>query len=880
MNRKQSGTTQGHHLPNAINNCCALASSVMILLAGQPLHGQTGQDGKMQHPRHSKLDLHAEELKFRRLQLQDEKGEIPTNAWLKAAAQRKAMLADAKARARGRGQISPAPGAAELAQATPSPSPAPEIAGVQSSGWNWLGPGNIGGRVRSILIHPNFPNIMWVGSVGGGVWKTTTGGASWFPLDDFMPNLAIACMVMDPSNPDIIYAGTGEGYGNGDAIQGAGIFKTMDGGASWAQIPSTASANFSFVNRLAISPTDSQTILAATANGVFRSTDGGASWNNAWLSAALGRVPLTFATLDLAFDPSDASKCIASGMRFALYSSDGGMTWKAATGLPAPTGLQGRVELAYALSNPSTVYASVDNNSGEVYRSTDGGQSYSRRSTGDGYLEDQGWYGNCIWVDPTNPNRLIVGGINLWRSTDGGANFTHITDWRVANSIHADQHIIIQPPSFDGNTVNTVFVGNDGGVFRASDIFASFPPSIGWTELNNNLGITQFYSAAGDPSNGRVIAGAQDNGTVRYNPADGTEGWDEINGGDGGFCAVDPTHSPDPSYVYGEYIYLQIFRSVNGGSQPVDIYNGDGTRKIDDAGEPAEGQPDKANFIAPFILDPNHLTRILAGGLSLWRSSDSLFTTWSAIKAPIGPPSPPGTRCANCISAIAVAPGNSDIIWVGHNDGSVYVTVNGTADNPNWTQVGFALFSGHRFCTRIAIDPSKLNRVYVTFGGFTRGNVWRTDDGGTTWADISHNLPQAPVYSLVIAPHAGNFLYLGTEVGVFASSDYGGTWSPNNDGPANVQVRELSWMSTTLIAATHGRGCYSIRPLVWVDFNYTGTAQDGTYESPFKTLAQGISAVSPGGNILIRSAGSTSEKPMLAKPMTIMAVGGPATIGR
>src|SRR5262249_24611876 len=163
--------------------------------------------------------------------------------------------------------------------------------------------------------------------------------------------------------------------------------------------------------------------------------------------------------LDLAFDPGDSTKCIASGMGSALYSTDAGTNWFYAAGFPDIAG--GRIEIAYAPSSPSIVYAYVDNNSGEVWRSADGGQNYSRRNTGDGYLEDQGCYGNCIWVDPTNPNRLVLGGINLWRSTDGGASLTHITDWRIAGSIHADQHVILHSPSFNGDTVNTVLVGND-----------------------------------------------------------------------------------------------------------------------------------------------------------------------------------------------------------------------------------------------------------------------------------------------------------------------------------------------------------------------------------------------------------------------------------
>ena len=247
--------------------------------------------------RHPKVDLHAEALKFRRLRLQDEKGQIPVDAWMKAAAQKKLMKYNPQAWQKIRGHISPTSKQGGAIK--------PLVAGIESSGWTWLGPGNIGGRVRSILIHPTNPSIMWAGSVGGGVWKTLNGGASWNPLDDFMPNLAIACMVMDPANPDIIYAGTGEGFCNIDAIQGAGIFKTTDGGMTWAQLSFTASnPNFLWVNRIAISPANSLVILAATSTGIWRSTDGGATWTQRHFSGTVE---------DVAFDPSNGSKCVASG---------------------------------------------------------------------------------------------------------------------------------------------------------------------------------------------------------------------------------------------------------------------------------------------------------------------------------------------------------------------------------------------------------------------------------------------------------------------------------------------------------------------------------------------------------------------------------------
>jgi Bacterial Ig domain/Calx-beta domain/Domain of unknown function (DUF4214) len=693
-----------------------------------------------------KQDQPDEAMKWRMGSLVDETGKIPEGAEVRAWLHKKQM------------PIDPSAWPAAAVNATDT------VAGLTPTGWQWLGPGNIGGRVRSIIIHPNDPQTLWLGSVSGGIWKTTDGGASWQPLADFLTNLAVSSMVIDPTNPNVLYAGTGEGYFNGDSIRGAGVFKTTDGGATWNQLLQTAaSPNWYYVDRLAISPADNQVLLAATRSGVWRSADGGTTWSR--------RLTTSF-MFDVNFDPTEASKAIASGDNGTIrYSTDGGLTWNPATGISGS-----RIEVAYARSSPNIVYASVENGQGQVYKSTDGGQSYSLINGTSQHLQDQGWYDNALWVDPTNPNNIVVGGITLFRSTNGGANFSQI------GSVHADQHIIIEAPGFDGVTNKTVYFGNDGGIYRTTDINAGF---VNTTELNNNLGITQFYGAAGNVSSGRIVGGTQDNGTLRY--LGNTETWDSVAGGDGGWCASDPTN---PNFFFGEFQWLQLHRSIDGGGTAQSIYQG-----ITDAVPNGT-----TNFIAPFILDPNNPNTLLAGGANLWRSNNAKGSplNWTIIKTTIG----------SNISAIAVANGNSDIVWVGHNNGNIFVTTNGTAASPTWTQVNMP--AAGRRNTRITIDPTNSNRVYVTFGGYAAGNVWRTDNAGASFVNITNNLPIAPVRSLVVWQNNPNYLYVGTEVGVFASANGGQTWSPSNDGPTNCSVDELFWMGNTLVAATHGRGMFSI----------------------------------------------------------------------
>jgi hypothetical protein len=750
-------------------------------------------------------------LLFRLRQARDERGRIPEQAVVTALRE----LDSVRMRA-PRGLVARMPTGGAVAPGTMA---IPTIGGLGGGRtWKPLGPGNIGGRTRSLLIHPTEHATMWAGSVGGGIWRTDDAGASWAPVDDFMANLAVTSLVMDPANPDVMYAATGEGFGNLDALRGGGLFRTTDG-ANWMHIPSTVGPGWSEVNRLALSA-DGVTLLAATRSAIRRSTDSARAVWQTVLTAGIG---------DVKCHPTDPSKAVAGslGSGAAWSTSDGGATWVKAT---HPGTWSGRVEVCYAAAAPSTVYASVDVNGGEIWRSVDGGLTFARRSTlnpdGDpaSYLGDQGWYDNVIWAgDPTNDDLVIVGGIDLWRSTDGGNHLVDISTWWDSGSAHADHHAIVAHPAYDGAANRTVFFGTDGGVYRAGDVTTvgdnpDVPRTNGWTELNNTYAVTQFYGAAGNATSGIIIAGAQDNGTLAYDPATGSEQWKPIFGGDGGFCCADANNS---QLFYGEYVYLNIHRNTDGAT--TDDTTGDryisGQFWNGAIGEwdwkPAPFRiPDAFNqralFIAPFTLDPNDSNRILAGGESLWRTGNA-----QAANTPTGGPrwariKPPSN---DFISAIAIAHGNGDHVWVGYADGEVARTLNATAAVPTWTRIdgpGTSELHTGRFCHQISISPHDHNTVLVAFGGFSTGNLWRTDDGGATWTDVSSNLPHAPIRAVAIHPTQADWFYAGTEVGVFASENRGATWSPTNDGPANVSVDDLFWMGSRLICVTHGRGLWEI----------------------------------------------------------------------
>jgi photosystem II stability/assembly factor-like uncharacterized protein len=761
---------------------------------------------RLQHP-----DLPYERAKFRLLQQQDENGRVNPTA-LGDALQRLRELRKGGQKATVAGL--PTGKAVDLKTLSP-----PGTRGGQ--GWISLGPKYFGGRTRSIILDPKDPLHFWLGSVGGGVWQTFDGGQNFEAVDDRMANLSISCMVMDPTNPKIIYAGTGEGFYPGEALSGAGIFRTKDG-HSWDQIMSTRNGEFIYVNRLAISA-DGKVLLAATSTwnsggAVFRSDDGERSnWKNT----------IGGPFVDVVFHPTDSRKALSATWDGRVYYSDnGGEAWK-------PVRHQhfwrGRVELAYCRKNPTIVYASVDNDGGEVWRSTDDGQTFFRMAsqTRDGelahYLGKQGGYANCIWAgDPTNESFVIVGGLDLFRSDDGGETLDNFSQWWNSASAHADHHAIVASPGFNGTTNKTVFFGNDGGIYKTDDVYTVGSDSdrqTGWQNLNNAYVATQFYSAAANGS-GMIIAGAQDHGTLLYSPEMGSEEWRVISDGDGGFCAAGSTNPNEPgnsSVFYGEYVYGNVHRNTTDGAEDSRSISGEIRNGSTTCWKPVpysitDVQHEKSLFIAPLAVDPNDAKRLLVGCRSLWQTKDGtaeLTETsgpkWEEIKGPLNP----GEAR---ISAIAIAPGEPDVIWVGYQTGKIFKTSHGRAKSPDWNQV--ASVSGilpRRFCTRLVIEPTDHQVVYATFGGFHRANVWKTKDGGQRWLPLGGDtIPNAPVYAFAIHPANPHWLYIGTENGVFVSENGGNSWSANSEGPTNCAVDDLFWMGQTLVAATYGRGIFAI----------------------------------------------------------------------
>ncbi len=746
---------------------------------------------------------------WRRLAWRDEHGNIPPGALRDALAQRSANIA---------------------AWSDPG---APRIAGISPTGWTSRGPSNVGGRTSALLIHPTQTNKLWAGAVGGGIWASTDGGIAWTPSADHLASLSVSSMAMAPSDPNVLFAGTGESFLSGDGIFGMGMYKSVDGGVTWNPLASTQSWTNNDVFGVAVSPNNPNNLLVAKFyEGIFRSTNGGASWSSVYWAQG---------GMCVAYDPSGGGRCVASvadwnaaaGEWFhrALYSSNGGQSWSVAAGLDYKSGFFSRIALAYSRSSPSIVYATSALDK-KIFKSTDGGHTYAPVTAG---TIDTDWFRCPLWVDPTNPSILMSGMGHVMRSTDGGVTFTQISNGYInTTDPHPDIHAIYSDPGFNGTTNKRVYICTDGGVYKTEDAYTA-NQGAGWARLEQTYRTTQFYAAAGDGPTGKIYGGTQDNGHLLHKPGSDTAAFPF--GGDGGFCAIDWSNT---NYLYGEFIYLQIHRSTNGGASASYIISG-----LSDAGS-------AANFIAPFILDPNNSNRMLAGGASLWRANNVrtalISPTWKAIR-------PPST---SYISAIAVAPANSDVVWVGQNDGRIDKSVNGTLTTPTWTAVdnnGSTNPLPDRYCTRLVIDPSDDKTVYAAFGGFTPDNVWRTNDGGATWQSVSGAgataLPSVPVRGVAIHPSRRRWLYAGTEVGVFASADGGATWSTSTEGPDAAAVYELTFLhnSTTLLCATHGRGIWTAPTDVCPsDFNGDGFVSGEDFDAFLNAFTAGDPGADFDGN--------------------------------
>jgi hypothetical protein len=634
------------------------------------------------------------------------------------------------------------------------------------STWFSLGPANFSGRILDIEFHPSDPNIVYVGSASGGLWKSTDNGSSWVALEDELPVLAIGAVCVLPSDPDIVLIGTGEGAA-GD-VHGVGILKSTDGGATWGTTdfvrPVEGQHGFHVME---VNPTTG-TILAGTTDGLWRSTDDGDTWidvrpGDDWY--------------DVKWKPGDPMRVYtvkgsASTGNNVKVSTDDGVMWTVAGSGQPPGFSVGKSKIAVSPDEPSWIYALYSENSASgntvgVYRSTNDGANWTLQNNTTNIAGGQGWYNLTLAADPNDATRVIAGGVQLFRSTNSGVNWSNISGF-----VHVDHHAVAYEP---GNP-DALWVGSDGGVWKSS--FDGNPAS--WADKNSGLVTYQFYDICvnNGPTAYYVMGGTQDNGTDKWS---GTTTWSDGLGADGMVCNINPVTG---TTVFAEIQFGEHRKNTNSGD------SGPWTAIM--SGIPGNNQqwvvPTAEDQLAGNHLYTHHssggIYRTLNGG-TLWENVAGHSATW-----------------------IDIHPLDGNRVWT--TGGATWVT---TDDGANWTQAApFGFLTGTP--TKIAAHPADLDGALVTFSSYGAGiaHVALTTDLGATWTDVTGDFPSQPVNAIAVDPQNPTHWYIGTDVGVWRSTNGGANWVPFEAGFPNVVVSDLEIQNVErkLVAGTYGRGAWEI----------------------------------------------------------------------
>ena len=662
--------------------------------------------------------------------------------------------------------------------------------------WLERGPNNVGGRTRAIQVDLNDKtgNTVFAGGVAGGLYKVTdvSGVAKWEKVYDWLDNITISSIAQDPLNPQIIYVGTGDTDGAAAFVPGqggtlgVGIYKSTDGGKTWNLLPATTiprSASYQYVTKIIVTP-DSGYVFASTFTGVFKSKDGGATW----------KIVLGGKTWDMTRGSDGRIYAAQQGIAQVSKSyGESGTFTSMASGTGFPNNLN-RVQLACAPSNPDVVYvvgALASNGGSPIYRSNNGGTTWTQGSTpprgcgGSGeFTSGQAWYDLTIAVDPLNETMVWVGGIEQWRSADGGANWLQMTGGYCPNSFpyaHVDQHVL----HFDPLNPSVLYIGNDGGVFRVTN--AAGKQAI--KELNNGYTTTQFYACAINPDSGSMqfLAGAQDNNSILVSGSKNVGNGRAVLGGDGFYCFIDQDN-PNIQIASSQGGNWAI--STNGGAS----FGG--------------GRSSSGSFYCP--ADYDDLGNILyAQNTSgdLWRWKVTTTETPQVVDVA-------GVTLTGSVSQYYVDKNIANRLYVGTRTGSLYMidSANVGTSLANVSRIG--TFSG--YISSIEVEKGNSKHILVCISSYGVNQIQETKDGGTTWTTCDGNLPDMPVRWGIFNPNDPTQAMIATDAGVWTTELLNGattTWIPPTPGRGipivrtdMLQYRESDKM---VVAGTYGRGLWT-----------------------------------------------------------------------
>ncbi|HLK30655.1 MAG TPA: T9SS type A sorting domain-containing protein [Puia sp.] len=734
--------------------------------------------------------------------------------------------------------------------------------------WSERGPSNIGGRCRAVLIDKSDAsgNTVYAGSVSGGLWKSTnftSGTPAWVQISSVSANLAITTLAQDPSNSSIMYAGTGEGYFNVDALRGLGIYKSTDGGASWSLLASTTTGgaqetDFNYIQKIAVYSNGdvyASGISATFCNrgGILKSTDGGTTWTRVigvYSGGGSCSNAVDFNGYDIAFSASgdiyastvDYSTGTPAGK---IYKSSAGATvgnsgtWTNFAPSAGTGNYWQRIQIACSPSNNNRLYAifqGTGNGITAMERSDDGGSTWTNitnttnwcdqgSSTSKDFSRGQAWYDLVLTINPNNDAIVYAGGVDVMTTSNSGSSWSQLTQWASGCSslpyVHADIHNITFAP---GSSTNFI-VGCDGGIFYTSNGGSSF------SSKDNGLNVTQYYAAAINPNSGSndMLAGAQDNGSHVFSTT-GINSVATATGGDGAFCFIDQNN---PNYQITSYTDAAYSRSTNGGTSFSIWTNSTNGRFINPADYDNTTQYLYCAYTDTKLRRVGTITSASPTGTTITVSSNTSLQ----------------------VSAVKVDPNTTDSVWVAFSTADdatsnqvpqLYVIGGASTGTRTTTQITSLSLTSGSYISSIDVEKGNKNHLLITVSNYGVASVWESTDKGATWTSLDNNgvnLPDVPVRWGMIIPSTANVgtggpnggIMLATELGVWSTITSNNTstiWTQNSTGIGNVSTYMLKWrpVDNVVVAATHGRGLFTTTllssPLPITFVSFSGNAMD------------------------------------------------------
>lgn len=672
----------------------------------------------------------------------------------------------------------------------------------RSISWNIEGPGNIGGRFNCLAVHPTNSNIIYAGAATGGIFKTNDGGATWNPIFDSQPFIAIGCITIDNLNPNTIWVGTGDANISGLCYIGDGIYKSTDAGATWVNMGLNNQKVFS---KICVDPTNSNVIYAASMGqpfvrdnnrGLYKSTDGGSSWNSILFVSNQAGI------IDMVINPTNPQvlyvssftrirnnlEAIAAGTDSKIWKTiNGGANWNVlSNGLP--TYSLSRIGLTIFSANPNILYTVITDSTQYlqgIYKTVDAGATWTSidiTNLSPSIYNGYGWYFGKIYVNPSNSNQIYVLGVDSYTTSDGGNSWNPATPPWWQYDVHGDHHYM---HFINGNTI---LLCTDGGIYKTTDNCNT------WTDIEN-IPVNQVYHSNENPT---ILedywCGVQDNGTTNGNSSN-INSWPRVYGGDGFQSYVDPITN---NVIYAETQWGGIVFSDDGGFNFYDCTNGINVS-------------DQTNWDMPYIISSFDHTILYSGTNQVYKMLGAPYGTWSSISGDLTDGLDNNLNDLHTITTISESPLNPNIIYAGTADANVWNTLNG---GNTWNNVTGSL--PVRYVTCVCASPNLTNNIYVTHSGYRDGDnfshIHKSINSGNSWIDISGDLPSFAINNVLVSNLNENIIFIASDAGVYYTTDGGVIWLRLGNNMPMMPVFEIEFNTahTKIIASTFARSVQTI----------------------------------------------------------------------